>query len=240
MTYSTVARAACVLLLPAVARGFAPAPIGANGRSAARFVAQELTEDEIGDDGALDLIGDLIPDDLPDVGRKVAPVITPLSQVDLTELGRALGGKGGAKLASLGIDADFGEQEAVDLLAGFDLEAIMAELTVTEFPPPDRLVYEIDRAAVMDKYKGDDPGYGSSQVQVASLSTRIKFITASVIANPKDHQSRRGLLALVSKRRRILQYYHTKDPTAAEALAKDLGIRFRFQVRARAYCLCAL
>ena len=66
-------------------------------------------------------------------------------------------------------------------------------------------------------------------MQICSFTARIKFITQHCIEHPKDHSSRRGLLKLVSKRRRMMLYYHSKNPEAAEALAKDLGIRFRFQ-----------
>ena len=70
---------------------------------------------------------------------------------------------------------------------------------------------------------------GSSEVQIALFTARIKHITDHVIANPKDHASRRGLLALVSKRRRLLHYYFSRSPAKAEKLAADLGIRFRFK-----------
>ena len=58
---------------------------------------------------------------------------------------------------------------------------------------------------------------------------RIKYITEHVINNPKDHATRRGLLALVSKRRRLLNYYYKVAPAKAEQLTADLGIRFRFK-----------
>ena len=50
-----------------------------------------------------------------------------------------------------------------------------------------------------------------------------------MINNPKDHATRRGLLALVSKRRRLLHYLYSRNPSKAEKLADDLGIRFRFK-----------
>jgi len=70
---------------------------------------------------------------------------------------------------------------------------------------------------------------GSSEVQVALFSARIKHITQHVIENPKDHASRRGLIGLVSKRRRILNYLYSRKPDVATQLVQDLGIRFRFK-----------
>ena len=69
----------------------------------------------------------------------------------------------------------------------------------------------------------------SSEVQIALFTARIKHITAHVIANPKDHATRRGLLSLVSKRRRLLHYLYARSPEKATKLTADLGVRFRFR-----------
>ena len=86
-----------------------------------------------------------------------------------------------------------------------------------------------ERAAAKAAHARHDTDCGSSEVQIALFTARIKHITDHVISNPKDHASRRGLLALVSKRRRLINYLHSRDAAKAEKLTNDLGIRFRFK-----------
>ena len=66
---------------------------------------------------------------------------------------------------------------------------------------------------------------GSTDVQVAILTTRIKELTAHVQVHKHDHHSRRGLLLLVGKRRRLLKYLKKEDITRYRALIEKLGIR---------------
>ena len=115
-----------------------------------------------------------------------------------------------------------------DLLAGFDLEgADVGEIKEWSVTPREVCVEE--RAAAKAAHARHDTDCGSSEVQIALFTARIKHITDHVIANPKDHASRRGLLALVSKRRRLINYLHSRDAAKAEKLTNDLGIRFRFK-----------
>lgn len=71
--------------------------------------------------------------------------------------------------------------------------------------------------------KKDDTG--SPEVQCAVLTERISNLTEHFKTNEKDHHSRRGLLILVGRRRRILDYVKGKDLNRYEALVKKLGIR---------------
>ncbi len=66
---------------------------------------------------------------------------------------------------------------------------------------------------------------GSPEVQVALLTTRINELTPHFKANMKDHHSRRGLLRMVSRRRRLLDYLKSNDADRYRALIEALGLR---------------
>ena len=70
--------------------------------------------------------------------------------------------------------------------------------------------------------KGDT---GSPDVQVALLTERINNLTEHFKTHKKDHHSRRGLLKLVGRRRRLLKYLRTNDEDRYKALIKSLGLR---------------
>jgi small subunit ribosomal protein S15 len=72
------------------------------------------------------------------------------------------------------------------------------------------------------KHKSDT---GSPEVQIALLSQRINELTEHFKAHKKDHGSRRGLLILVAKRRRLLTYLRDRSPERYKALLLKLGIR---------------
>jgi len=68
-----------------------------------------------------------------------------------------------------------------------------------------------DKQKVIGKYQINDKDTGSPNVQVALLTQRIKYLTDHFKTHNKDHHSRRGLLVLVSKRRKLLSYIRKKD-----------------------------
>ena len=72
------------------------------------------------------------------------------------------------------------------------------------------------------KTEGDT---GSPEVQVAVLSRRINDLTEHLKTHPKDHHSRRGLLVMVGRRRRLLEYVRRKDVERYRALISKLGLR---------------
>ena len=78
---------------------------------------------------------------------------------------------------------------------------------------------------LVKKYGGSDSDTGKTEVQVALLSERIKYLTDHFKTHSKDHHSRRGLLKLVGQGRRLLDYLARKDITRYRNLVKDLGIR---------------
>jgi small subunit ribosomal protein S15 len=78
---------------------------------------------------------------------------------------------------------------------------------------------------VIDRFKMHEKDTGSPEVQIAILSSRIKYLTEHFNVHKKDHHSRRGLLKLVGQRRRLLNYLKKKDVERYRTVIKDLGIR---------------
>ena len=82
-----------------------------------------------------------------------------------------------------------------------------------------------DTAKVVAEYQRAPGDTGSPEVQVALLTARITYLTEHFKSNKKDNHSRRGLLALVSQRRRLLDYLKGKDLGRYQTLIERLGIR---------------
>jgi small subunit ribosomal protein S15 len=78
---------------------------------------------------------------------------------------------------------------------------------------------------VIEKHGANAADTGSPQVQIALLTRRIDQLTEHLRTHPKDHYSRRGLLKLVGRRRRFLDYLQRKDIEGYRALIKELGLR---------------
>ena len=81
------------------------------------------------------------------------------------------------------------------------------------------------KSELIGKYGRSDGDTGSAEVQVALLTTRINELTEHLRSHAKDHHSRRGLLMLVGKRRRMLRYLERTDLERYRALVADLGLR---------------
>ena len=81
------------------------------------------------------------------------------------------------------------------------------------------------KTEVIDSYRTHASDTGSPEVQVAILSERINYLTEHFKAHAKDHHSRRGLLMLVGRRRRLLDYLKAKDAQRYADLIKRLNIR---------------
>ena len=78
---------------------------------------------------------------------------------------------------------------------------------------------------LIERFRTHDSDTGSPEVQIAILSTRIGELTDHFKTHKKDHASRRGLLMLVSKRRRLLDYLKTHDTDRYRDVIGKLGIR---------------
>jgi len=83
----------------------------------------------------------------------------------------------------------------------------------------------VKKAEVVKKFARSEADTGSPEVQIALLSERISYLTEHFRAHAKDHHSRRGLLMLVSQRRRLLDYLRKKDVKRYRDLIQTLGIR---------------
>ena len=82
-----------------------------------------------------------------------------------------------------------------------------------------------DKKKIVAKYGKDDQDTGSTEVQVALLSSRIKYLTEHFKKHIHDHHSRRGLLKLVGSRRQLLNYLKKKNINKYRTLISELGIR---------------
>jgi small subunit ribosomal protein S15 len=82
-----------------------------------------------------------------------------------------------------------------------------------------------EKQAIIDQYRAHASDTGSPEVQIAILSERIGQLTEHFKTHKKDHASRRGLLMLVSKRRRLLDYLKKYDTERYKDVIQKLGIR---------------
>ena len=78
---------------------------------------------------------------------------------------------------------------------------------------------------IINEYGKSDTDTGSAEVQVALLSSRIDHLTDHLKTHKKDHHTRRGLLMLVGKRKRLLQYLQDQDVQRYRDLIDKLGLR---------------
>ena len=81
------------------------------------------------------------------------------------------------------------------------------------------------KTELITSYRTHDSDTGSPEVQVAILSERIGYLTEHFKTHAKDHHSRRGLLQMVGKRRRLLAYMNSKDPERYRTAIARLGLR---------------
>ena len=78
---------------------------------------------------------------------------------------------------------------------------------------------------LIEKFKEHEKDTGSASVQIALLTERINSLSGHFKAHKKDHHSRRGLLRMVSVRRRLLEYLKKSDETGYQAVLKQLDLR---------------
>jgi small subunit ribosomal protein S15 len=82
-----------------------------------------------------------------------------------------------------------------------------------------------EKLEILKKYGANEKDSGKAEVQVALLTKRINDLTDHFNTHKKDHHSRRGLMMMVGKRRRLLDYLVKKDITRYRAIIKELNIR---------------
>ncbi len=82
-----------------------------------------------------------------------------------------------------------------------------------------------EKASVVAQYRQSETDTGSPEVQVALLTARIKHLTDHFANHKHDHHSRRGMLAMVNQRRKLLDYLKRKDLGRYQQLIASLGLR---------------
>lgn len=82
-----------------------------------------------------------------------------------------------------------------------------------------------NKKTLIEKFRLHDSDTGSPEVQVSLLTNRISYLTEHLKAHKKDHHSRRGLLKLVGRRRRLLNYVRGKDVNRYRTIIDTLGLR---------------
>ena len=89
---------------------------------------------------------------------------------------------------------------------------------------------ELTKSEIVAKFQRAEGDTGSPEVQVALLTARINHLTEHFKVHAKDHHSRRGLLKMVGKRRKMLDYLMAKDIERYRAIIAKLGIRKEFHL----------
>lgn len=82
-----------------------------------------------------------------------------------------------------------------------------------------------DKKAIIDKFKIKDGDTGSPEVQIAIMTERINYLTEHLKVHKKDYHSRLGLMKLVGKRKKLLNYLKREDPSRYKKLIEKLKIR---------------
>ena len=81
------------------------------------------------------------------------------------------------------------------------------------------------KSMLIEQYRAHVKDTGSPEVQIALLSERINYLTTHLKAHLKDHASRRGLIMMVNKRRRLLDYLNRRDPDRYREIVERLSLR---------------
>jgi len=128
---------------------------------------------------------------------------------------------------------DSGSEEQVDFILGNeDLNDVSNSIDQDSNEPAETLYpaavqHAEDLKQIRAKYARTENDTGSPEFQVAGMTERILYLTKHLQQNPKDFSTRRGLVALVNKRRRLLNYLFTEDVSRYTDVVKSLGIRHR-------------
>ena len=83
----------------------------------------------------------------------------------------------------------------------------------------------VNKTKIVENFRLHEKDTGSADIQAALLTDRINRLTEHLQKNNKDHSSRRGLLIMVGKRRRLLDYLHNTDTDRYQAVTKKLKLR---------------
>jgi len=81
------------------------------------------------------------------------------------------------------------------------------------------------KESIIKEHQTHEKDTGSAEVQIAVTTTRIKELSTHLKKHPKDKHSRRGLLSMVNKRRKLLKYLSTNSPKSYKSIVKKLGLK---------------
>ncbi|MDR2440789.1 MAG: 30S ribosomal protein S15 [Planctomycetaceae bacterium] len=87
------------------------------------------------------------------------------------------------------------------------------------------LLTKEEKQDLIEKFKRTDSDTGSSEVQIAILTKKINLLTEHLKVNKRDNSSQRGLMMMVSRRRRLLDYLKDREPQRYVTIIQALGIR---------------
>lgn len=82
-----------------------------------------------------------------------------------------------------------------------------------------------EKSKIIEKFRAHDKDTGSAEVQIAITTEEIGHLTEHLKKNPKDNHSRRGLLGMVARRKKFLDYLKEKNPKKYAGLIKKLGLK---------------
>merc|ERR1719350_44516 len=117
------------------------------------------------------------------------------------------------------------EEEEEYIVSAEELAEIESEQT--ELKESDQFLHKKRLTDIRAKYARDEKDTGSPEFQIAGMTERITYLTTHLKENPKDYSTRRGLVALVNKRRRLLNYLARENVTRYVEVVAALGIRHR-------------
>lgn len=126
-------------------------------------------------------------------------------------------------------DSVFSSVSLQDLLNEEDEEDFVGE--VPELEPPKWYTNKLAIEKARQQFRQHDKDTGSAEYQIATLTTRILYLTEHAKRNPKDHASTRGLVKLVGQRRRFLRYLKKEDRTRFDNIIAGLNIRVSRSLR---------
>jgi len=128
-----------------------------------------------------------------------------------------------------GINSDIDSPPADDYIVNVgDMEGDDEEVGLEDDgQPPLWAVSQARIQELREKYRRHDKDTGSPEFQVAGMTERITYLTKHLQQHPKDYSTRRGLVALVNKRRRLLNYLAREDVERYKELVASLGVRHK-------------
>ena len=109
-------------------------------------------------------------------------------------------------------------------LEGYSDLRTRADTRTTRVAKSNQMAFE--KTPTVEKYRTHQDDSGSTEVQVALLTERINYLTDHFRAHAKDHHSRRGLLKMVGRRRRLLDYLRRTDLEGYRKIIANLGLRY--------------